>query len=790
MKLTANSSVACASARHVIAVLRGGSRRASLLALGGFLALSLLAPSRASAQVDVTASAGTLNASYTTLKGAFDAINLGTHQGTITIGLSGNTTETAPAVLNASGSGGASYTTIGISPTGGAARTISGAIAAGSPLIDLNGADNVTFDGLNTGGNSLTIANTTVSATTVTSTIRLIGGATNNTITNSDIQGSSTSSVATNGGNIFFSTDLAGGNGNDNNTISNNNIGPAGANLPSKAILCNGSVTTLAIGNSGNIVNNNNIFDYFGAAVTSAGVAANAGCNTWSITNNRFYQTGTRTWTTGALHTAIQLANTTATSGAQGFTVTGNVIGFASNTQTGTYTLTGSTGKFVGIQFNGITGGTVSNINNNTVAAVSMTGVTSSGTSTASPFSGIIAVNGLVNTNGNTIGNQGSTGSLSFSTTTTTGTEVYGIFNFSVDDWTANSNNIGGISVTNLGASGTFLIYGMRANTSTAKVFNATTNNVGGTVASSIQLTSTGAASQVIGMNTANAISTWTSNTIRNLTNNNGAGTTTAASLIGMSLTSATPMQTVSQNTIFGLANTNTTVGTVVTGIQFTGGTGNVVARNLIHGLTTASNSAAAEVNGIRVAGGTTTYRNNMIAIGAGTANAIGAAATNAGTTGINGINEALGTNSVFHNSVYIGGSPTAGTGTSYAFNGTQITVARSFRDNVFFNARSNSGATGKNYAVKINGTTPNPGRSDDQQQRLLRQRHGRRVRLLQLARRAQPGGVEDRRRPGLRQHRGQPGVQRPQQRHPRPPHPSHQPDRRRGQRYRRRRHR
>lgn len=171
-------------------------------------------------------------------------------------------------------------------------RTISGAIAAGSPLIDLNGADNVTIDGLNTGGNSLTISNTTASATSGTSTVRFIGGATNNTITNSDLQGSSSSSVATNGGTIFFSTDAVTANGNDNNTISNNNIGPAGANLPTKAILGNGSTTTTAIGNSGTVIDNNNIFDYFGAAVTSSGIATNGGCNTWSITNNRFYQTG------------------------------------------------------------------------------------------------------------------------------------------------------------------------------------------------------------------------------------------------------------------------------------------------------------------------------------------------------------------------------------------------------------------------------------------------------------------------------------------------------------------
>jgi hypothetical protein len=657
----------------------------------------------------VTATAGTTGpTTYATLGAAFTAINSGTHQGVITIAIVGDTNETtATATLNASGSGAASYTSISIQPSGGAARTISGATTAGSPMIDFSGADNVTVDGLNSGGNSLTISNTTASATSGTSTIRFIGGATSNTITNCNLQGSVSSSVATNGAIVFFSTDAITTNGNDNNTISNNNIGPAGANLPTKAILGNGSTTTTAIGNSGIIINNNNIFDYFGAAVTSAGVATNGGCNTWSITNNRFYQTGTRTWTTGALHNAILLNNTTSTSGAQGFTVTGNIIGFGSNTQTGTYTLTGSTGKFVGIQFNGITGGTLSSISTNTVAAVSLTGVTSSGTSTSTPFTGIIVVNGLANTNSNVIGSQAATGSLTFSTTTTTSTDVYGIFNFSVDDWTANSNNVGGISVTNLGASGTFIIYAMRANTSTSKVFNATSNLVGGTVANSIQLTSTGAASQVVGMATSNAISTWTSNTARNLASNNGTGTTTAASVIGMLLTTTTPNQTVSQNTIFGLTNTSTTLATVVTGIQFTGGTANLVARNLIYGVTTASNSAAAEVNGIRVGGGTTIYRNNMIAVGAGITNAIGTGST---TGGVNGINEpAAGTDSFFHNSVYVGGAPTAGVGPSYAFNSSQVTNTRSFRDNIFFNARSNSGATGKNYAVRVGGTTPNP---------------------------------------------------------------------------------
>ncbi|MBK9792577.1 MAG: hypothetical protein IPP60_05615 [Sphingobacteriales bacterium] len=74
----------------------------------------------------------------THLKGAFDAVNAGTHQG-INIAITGNTTETATAALNASGSGSASYTAVSVQPSGGGARTISGTIAAA--LINSMGPD-------------------------------------------------------------------------------------------------------------------------------------------------------------------------------------------------------------------------------------------------------------------------------------------------------------------------------------------------------------------------------------------------------------------------------------------------------------------------------------------------------------------------------------------------------------------------------------------------------------------------------------------------------------------------
>src|SRR6187549_3292759 len=119
--------------------LRIESMKRLYLGVPLFLVLILFA-NNVRAQVNVASTGGTLSASYTTLKTAFDSINAGAHTGVITMGISANTTETASAVLNGSGTGSASYSGVTINPTGGGARTITGAITAGFPLIDLNGA--------------------------------------------------------------------------------------------------------------------------------------------------------------------------------------------------------------------------------------------------------------------------------------------------------------------------------------------------------------------------------------------------------------------------------------------------------------------------------------------------------------------------------------------------------------------------------------------------------------------------------------------------------------------------
>ncbi|MDR2207097.1 MAG: T9SS type A sorting domain-containing protein [Flavobacteriaceae bacterium] len=114
--------------------------------------------------INVTASSGTPSANYTTLKASFDAINAGTHQGVIQINVSGNTTETAAAVLNNS----TTYTSVTIKPTAGTTATISGNLA-GAALVKINGS-NVTIDGSNTADGTtrnLTFNNTGTSSSQV-----------------------------------------------------------------------------------------------------------------------------------------------------------------------------------------------------------------------------------------------------------------------------------------------------------------------------------------------------------------------------------------------------------------------------------------------------------------------------------------------------------------------------------------------------------------------------------------------------------------------------------------------
>lgn len=663
-----------------------------------FLMLMLGAMSSMGQVVTVTGCTGAGNGTYSTLSAAAAAIVAAQPSATILITVSGTTSEpTAGAVFVAG-----TWTSLRIEPTGGAAATITGAATAGSPLISFNGSDNVTIDGLNTGGNSLTISNTTASSTSGTSTIRFQTDATNNTITNCSILGSSNSATGTNGGNIFFASGAT-TTGNDGNTISNCNIGPAGTNLPSKCIYFSGtSNTDPGTANSGIIITNNNIFDYFAPAVSSAGIDLNSGTTNISITNNRFYQTATRTQTTGSSHKAINLNN----SSGNNYTITGNTIGFANSSGTGTYNFVGvsSSSVFIPIFVNTATT-TASNINSNTIAGISMSGAVS-GTSSSASFRGIYVSAGLANCNSNTIGSLTTNGSINFTSSSTSASDVIGIYNFGSSNWTTNNNNIGGISASN-SSTGAANIYGLRCNTTSTATWTCTGNTIGGNISNSINSTSTATATVVNGILNSNPIGTFTNNTIRNLTVAGGTGTGTNASMVGIAIAATSANHTVSQNIIHSLSNSNTSASVQVNGIVYNSSTGtNLVARNLIHSLNIVSSVATSSMSGINILAGTATYQNNMIRLGIDSA---GGSLTNGII--INGINETTaGIDNMYFNSVYIGGSSVGGTANTFAFQSTITTNTRNFRNNIFYNARSNGAGTGKHYAVRVGGNVPNPG--------------------------------------------------------------------------------
>lgn len=509
----------------------------------GFLFCSLR---EASAQVSISGSTGA-DGAYTTLKAAFDALNGNVTQtgNNIVIHLSGNTTEAAPAVLNQAIGG--AWASLTISPNGGNAVTVSGSLPF--PLITLNGADNVTIDGLNTGSNSLTISNASTSNTGA-STLLFYNDATNNTIQNCTIEGSSR---ATNLATIAFSGGAA--SGNDNNTVTTCVIRPAGPNTPCNAI---GSIGTSAlIDNSGIIISNNLIQDYFAPDSASSGVFVSAFSTDWSITGNKFFQITTKTATAGATHRAINIA----TGG--GYLVDGNTIGFENSTGTGVTTYAGAfASRFVGIELN-VAATPTSSVQGNTISGISLS-TTSGATLAPGIFTGIYVASGTVDigtVTGNTIGATTGTGSISV-TSTTSLAYISGITANSTNTVTIQNNLIGSFSTAG-GATIGYSFFGINT-LGTAGNFTVSTNTIGSTttahsIAVGVNGNTTSGVCKFVGIqNAATGTISITNNTIQNCSSYG----TVASSFTGINTTAGSGTVAISTNSI--IAGTSTGTGDLV----------------------------------------------------------------------------------------------------------------------------------------------------------------------------------------------------------------------------------
>ena len=672
--------------------------------------------------VEVTATSGTVGPNnYASLKAAFDKINDGTHKGAITIKINASTTETVSAVLNASNSP-SNYTSVNIYPTV-TGLSISGNLAA--PLIDLNGADNVTIDGrVNATGSAkdLIITNTSTSSTAGTSTIRFINDASTNIVKYCNIKGSETNSSA---GILFFST-TTGTTGNDGNTIDNNNItNSADVNRPLNAVY---SLGTSAKENSSNTISNNNIYDFLNRGIESYGIKLMGYTTSCTISGNSFYETNSFVPIGETSHYLIYIDNTTGTD----FSISNNYIGGSSpNCGTGgsvtSWTKTeAQNNSFYGIYLN-IGTGTVTSIQGNTMKNISYS---SSGFSS---WAGIFSLGGgdlnIGTISGNTIGESIGNGSITFTggstnsnfygfyiqntgtvniqnnaigsiqasnASSTNSTNFIGIYKSNPGTTTISNNTIGSITTANsihassessANAQNVYGIYSAGTGVVTisgntvAKMTNGTTNTTGGT------------AGAINGIKATAGTNTIQNNSIHDLTiaNANNSATNTA-SVIGINHTSTDVGLTISGNTIYNLSNTYTSFAGNVIGLYFNGPTSgtNSVSKNFIHSLSATSTSTSVALYGLKLDGGTATYSNNIISLGTGITNG----------NAIYGIKNASSvTTNLYYNTVDIEGAVTGETSNTYALsNGA---YSRNYRNNIFNNSRS-GGTTGKHYAVSV----------------------------------------------------------------------------------------
>jgi hypothetical protein len=350
-----------------------------------------------SLNVDVYKS-GVLQSTYPRLKDAFDKINSGTHTGALELRVKANTTEIASAILYQSGYTGAggtsNYSSITIYPTV-TGVTLSGSFNAS--LIDLNGADNVTLDGrVNATGSAsdLTIVNTNTGS--FASAVRFIISAENNTVKYCNINSSCNSA----GVGVINFTSSTTGNGNDNNIIEYCNITNAGGNRPVNVIFSSG---TSGRENSGNIIRNNNIFNFFNANTSSYGVNISNSSSDWTVSDNSFYETTTFV-PAGAYKYYPLFINT-----GNNNIISNNYIGGSEPLCAGSAWTTNANSAhyFCGIYING---GLASSVVNNTIKNLNYTSTEDN------PWDAVFINDGNVNFTGNTIGATTGTGSVTITT--------------------------------------------------------------------------------------------------------------------------------------------------------------------------------------------------------------------------------------------------------------------------------------------------------------------------------------------------------------------------------------
>lgn len=599
--------------------------------------------------------------SLTNAGGLFALINAGALSGNLTVNITSDlTAELGTNALNQWAEVGTGGYTLTIQPSAATTRLISGTSTSG--LIRLDGADRVRIDGRSGGsGTFLTFRNTSTSAATVL----MLNDAQNNILRNCILEGNSTLTSGNTAGVVNIGTTTL-SNGNDNNTITYNEIRDRSdlTGRPAMGICAIGSTNALTQYNNNCVISNNNIHDWFiDGSASQFGVNIGAGNTGWSIDSNSFYQTAARTNTItsgGTRAINISFAATLATNG--GFNIRNNFIGGTAPGATGgdwTINVGGTAIVHTFIPIVMTTGLIPNTISGNVIRNLDFTTV--SPTAAATSFAGMSLAQGFYNVTGNTIGSPTGTGNIKLTINVSTGTNstcfLAGVLFGSASPCGMDflNNNIGSITIAGTATTAVFmqcvqhqgnpvttsliqgnligstttansiqlnvpaqaLIFGLRstvANSYIPIINNNTIQNItdnssnANTQDFGILLTSTAGPSGTVNV---------TNNTIGNVASNNTIASG-ALCCFGISIQNfSSPNSNVSGNTIFGIRNINAGVtNNAVAGVYVVSTSlGGTLSRNKIYDITNQSTGTALVLGIYAGTGNNWTMSNNMVSI-------------------------------------------------------------------------------------------------------------------------------------------------------------------------------
>jgi len=670
---------------------------------------------------------------YTTLKGAFDAINATTSQSgqNIEIRINSSTIEPDRAQLNYK-----SWTSLTIYPT-----AVDLIISANNSdaTIRLNGTRNVLIDGrVNRSGTtpSLTIINSNSNG----SSVSFLNASQYCTLKYCKLKAQPSDNYR----GIVYLGSSSSTEGNSFNIIEYNEISGVSENeRPRCGVSSNG---TLGKNNNFNEIRHNNVFNFINKNVGAIGINIGSYTEQTSIHHNSIYETIDNFEFT--VRTDNYGIRTNSNNSLQ--YIDSNYIGGNSPEAQGTWKMRGrdSSGQIVAnFSFTAIfiTGrnDTASKVSNNIIRGFHLT--TGGSASNHDVWDGIFINSGNVDVLNNVIGSPIGNNSI-YVEATNGGTFAtsHGILNSSSGTVNITGNTIGSLEIKGfINYAHSFESIYLRGSSGTTNVIN---NLIGSTVTSnSIFVSGTAENSvhkqDIYGVYSASQNLTYIrNNTVANLHNaytgiitssrtrgvrviygsnyvenntvfnissasNQSAGINNGVSVIGIesSANSAGTIQTLKGNTVYNIgANNGTAIAVSAYGIYFSGPTNidqNSIERNFIYGINSTSTSNNSLLIGLLLHRGNNTSSNNIITLG----NSITQGYKLYGIWDDGGVTN---NNNIYHNTVIVNGNAVGSTSISTAI-WNQNSSIRNYRNNIFANLRTLNGSGSNNlYSIRVSTTT------------------------------------------------------------------------------------